>query len=29
VAPRHVDVAALQKRLVSQGVNLKIPAPAA
>jgi hypothetical protein len=29
VAPRHVDVAALQKRLVTQGVNLGTPAPVA
>jgi FAD dependent oxidoreductase len=29
VAPRHVDVAVLQKRLVTQGVNLGTPAPVA
>jgi len=29
VAPRHVDVAVLQKRLVAQGVNLGTPAPVA
>ena len=29
VAPRHVDVAILQKRLVAQGVNLGTPAPVA
>jgi len=29
VAPRRVDVAALQKRLIGQGVNLTTPVPAA
>jgi len=29
VAPRHVDVPTLQKRLVAQGVNLGAPAPVA
>jgi len=29
VAPRHVDVTALQKRLIAQGVNLGTPVPVA